>query len=45
VLTGHIAGFSEDAISGVVNAVVTSLIDLAEGRRPAGCINPEVLKR
>ena len=45
VMTGHIAGFSEGAISGVVSAVVTSLIDLAEGRRPAGCVNPEVLNR
>ena len=45
VLTGHIAGFSEGAIAGVVKAVVTSLIDLAEGRPPAGCVNPEVLNR
>ena len=45
VLSGHIAGFSEGAIAGVVKAVVTSLIDLAEGRSPAGCVNPEVLNR
>ena len=45
VLSGHIASFTEGAMAGVMTAVVTSLIDLAENRAPAGCINPEVLKR
>jgi D-3-phosphoglycerate dehydrogenase / 2-oxoglutarate reductase len=44
VLSGHIASFTEGAVAEVVRTVVTSLIELAEDRVPAGCINPEVLK-
>lgn len=45
VLSGHIAGFTEGALAAVMKGVVTSLIDLAEDRVPAGCLNPVVLKR
>jgi D-3-phosphoglycerate dehydrogenase / 2-oxoglutarate reductase len=42
VLTGHLAGFSEGAVSAVVGGVVDSLIDLANGGVPAGCVNPAI---
>lgn len=45
VLSGHIASFTNGAIAAVMTAVVNSLIDMAEDRMPAGCINPDVLKR
>jgi phosphoglycerate dehydrogenase-like enzyme len=42
VLAGHLAGFSEGALSGVVRGVVDTLIELDQGRVPAGCVNPSV---
>ena len=42
VLTGHLAGFSEGAMAGVVGAVVDGLIELDRGQVPAGCLNPAV---
>ena len=45
VLSGHIASFTKGALKSVMSEVVTSLIELIDGRVPAGCINPGVLRR
>lgn len=42
VVTGHLAGFSQGALTAVVRAVVDGLIDLDEGRVPPGCVNRAV---
>ena len=39
VVTGHLAGFSQGALTAVLRAVVDGLINLDEGRVPAGCVN------
>jgi D-3-phosphoglycerate dehydrogenase len=42
VLTSHIAALTEHAVARMVDQVVCGLRELASGRIPDGCVNPEI---
>jgi D-3-phosphoglycerate dehydrogenase / 2-oxoglutarate reductase len=41
VLSPHAAGFTQNAVARMLQSVMASLRDVAAGRVPAGCVNPE----
>jgi phosphoglycerate dehydrogenase-like enzyme len=41
VLAPHAAGFSRNSVAGMVRSAVISLRDVAAGRIPTGCVNPD----
>lgn len=45
VLAGHISSFTQQAITRVMDAVSLSLVDLAAGKVPSGCVNPDSVTR
>jgi D-3-phosphoglycerate dehydrogenase len=45
ILTGHIAAFTRLAAEKTMEKVVTGLLDLSSGMKPAGVVNPGVLSK
>jgi D-3-phosphoglycerate dehydrogenase len=45
VLAGHISSFTHEAMSRMMGAVASSMVEISSGKVPSGCVNPEVVGR
>jgi phosphoglycerate dehydrogenase-like enzyme len=43
VLTGHVASHTQPSSQRMIDAAVQGILDVADGRIPAGCLNPQAV--